>query len=901
MNKGSEWKKWDLHVHTPYSYLNNQFGDNFDEYVKKLFLEAIKNKISVIGITDYFSIDGYKAIKNDYLENNKKLKELFSTEEIDKVKDIKLLPNIEFRLNKIIGTNRINFHVIFSDEVEINDIEENFLHDLEFVYEGTPQGSDEKWKLKKTNIVELGKKLILEQPELGDNELFVGLKCAVVDDTQILEILNNKQSKFRDKYLVIVPSDEDLSNINWRSQDHNVRKVIIQKADLLFASNPNTIKWGLGEFNASRQEFINEFKSAKMCIWGSDAHDFKNLFKPSQNRLTWIKANPTFEGLKQITYESSRVYIGKNKPLSPIHKLHSLKFDFPVDLTWKGDKFCFSGITNIEFSPYLTCIIGGRGSGKSTLLNLIANKLGKDENFLSELPLEPHNIVLNPEAIENIEFLAQNHIDKFAKNSKKFTEAIFIRLDKSSNKQLSRFEDDNHQRLEAFSRQITNLTTRQELHQKLAEEKQNLKAYTEIISTFNDKEYLDNKALLDVVVAKISTIIRSRERYRELFVKIKEIDEVFKKEDVENNDYDKFYNELLSTLVDTYEIFKNKDYELIKKTLEGLEAEKTKYSQNIERFLTAKGFSEESVRDLSVAPENISRSKVAINDIKKEIYILKKHISDFDISDGNDEFRQLVEEELSKVNSAFQAIKEKNPDDVKLIEINYKINPDVEDQIFNKLINSLDIEENIRSVRSTFRDYLFKLPVADVMSLKTYQEFEKELEKLSNTTSKTYSILKDTMFNRLNFNIYKLLIQQTQYDFKTNKILEVLYDEKTLDRASFGQRCTAAIVILLSLGNNPIIIDEPEAHLDSSLIANYLVELIKEKKQQRQIIFSTHNANFVLNGDAELVIKLENNDGRTRITTFSIEDLEHRDDLLKLEGGKEAFKKREQKYNLTGK
>ena len=271
-------------------------------------------------------------------------------------------------------------------------------------------------------------------------------------------------------------------------------------------------------------------------------------------------------------------------------------------------------------------------------------------------------------------------------------------------------------------------------------------------------------------------------------MKIKEIDEAFKKEDIENNDYDKFYNELLSALVSTYEIFKNKDYESVKKTLEDLEAEKAKYSQNIERFLTTKGFSEESVRDLSVAPENISGSKTAINDIKKEIYILKKHIIDFNITDANDEFKQLVEEELNKVNSAFQAIKEKNPDDVKLVEINYKTNPDVEDQIFNKLINSLDIEENIRSVRSTFRDYLFKLPVDDVMNFKTYQEFEKELEKLSNTTSKTYSILKDTMFNRLNFNIYKLLIQQTQYDFKTNKILEVLYDEKTLDRASFGQR-----------------------------------------------------------------------------------------------------------------
>ena len=64
--RGSEWRKWDLHVHTPYSYLNNQFGSNFDEYVKQLFLNAILSQIAVIGITDYFSIDGYKKIKQEY-------------------------------------------------------------------------------------------------------------------------------------------------------------------------------------------------------------------------------------------------------------------------------------------------------------------------------------------------------------------------------------------------------------------------------------------------------------------------------------------------------------------------------------------------------------------------------------------------------------------------------------------------------------------------------------------------------------------------------------------------------------------------------------------------------------------------------------------------------------------
>ena len=128
--RGSEWRKWDLHVHTPFSILNNQFGNpdeetTWDKYVKELFRKAIEKNIAVIGITDYFSIDGYEKIKNNYLNNELKLKTLFTYDEIQKIKNILILPNIEFRLNKFVGENSINFHVIFSDEVTINYIKEN--------------------------------------------------------------------------------------------------------------------------------------------------------------------------------------------------------------------------------------------------------------------------------------------------------------------------------------------------------------------------------------------------------------------------------------------------------------------------------------------------------------------------------------------------------------------------------------------------------------------------------------------------------------------------------------------------------------------------------------------------------------------------------------------------------
>ncbi|HBA9363552.1 TPA: hypothetical protein J1348_004230, partial [Escherichia coli] len=54
ISRGSEWNKWDLHVHTPASVLKNEYGDDWDKYIFDLFSKAIEENIKVIGITDYF-------------------------------------------------------------------------------------------------------------------------------------------------------------------------------------------------------------------------------------------------------------------------------------------------------------------------------------------------------------------------------------------------------------------------------------------------------------------------------------------------------------------------------------------------------------------------------------------------------------------------------------------------------------------------------------------------------------------------------------------------------------------------------------------------------------------------------------------------------------------------------
>lgn len=62
------------------------------------------------------------------------------------------------------------------------------------------------------------------------NILFTGTNNAKVDDANIVEVLNSKDSIFKNKYFFAIPSDEDLSSISWNTQGHNDRKLLIQKS-----------------------------------------------------------------------------------------------------------------------------------------------------------------------------------------------------------------------------------------------------------------------------------------------------------------------------------------------------------------------------------------------------------------------------------------------------------------------------------------------------------------------------------------------------------------------------------------------------------------------------------------------------------------------------------------------
>ena len=129
---------------------------------------------------------------------------------------------------------------------------------------------------------------------------------------------------------------------------------------------------------------------------------------------------------------------------------------------------------------------------------------------------------------------------------------------------------------------------------------------------------------------------------------------------------------------------------------------------------------------------------------------------------------------------------------------------------------------------------------------------------------------------------------------------------QTLDELSTGQKATAVLLLLLLESDAPLIVDQPEDDLDNRFITEGVVPRMRAEKQRRQFVFSTHNANIPVLGDAELIVGLtasgEAERGHARIApdhVGSIDDRQVRELVEEiLEGGKDAFERRRRKYGF---
>lgn len=126
---------------------------------------------------------------------------------------------------------------------------------------------------------------------------------------------------------------------------------------------------------------------------------------------------------------------------------------------------------------------------------------------------------------------------------------------------------------------------------------------------------------------------------------------------------------------------------------------------------------------------------------------------------------------------------------------------------------------------------------------------------------------------------------------------------KSTENLSVGQRCTVILPILLGHHERTLVVDQPEDHLDNAFIVDTLIGAISESKSKGQLIFSTHNANIPVLGEADQVILLRS-DGRKGFAAHAgaLDDPESVKAITDvMEGGRDAFEKRAKFYSKRSK
>ncbi|GAA4790763.1 TrlF family AAA-like ATPase [Rothia endophytica] len=384
---GTEWSIWDLHVHTPASIHQHYAGDNESSW-EKFFsdIENLDENFKVIGINDYWILDGYERVLRAHNEGRMSNIELF-------------LPVIEMRLSHFGGSknslSRVNLHVIFNNTLAPGQIRNQFLSRIESKYKLSPNNTEEQWNavIDKDSIIDLGKQIKAQVPseKLVDygSDLQEGFNNLNTTLKSVEEALDN--SFLRGNYLLGIGKSE-WSSIKWNGQSIAEKKNLINTSDFIFSAYIDNSNW------ANEVESFKRHNITHKILDCSDAHYNAESSESMRigNCSTWINTITTFEGLKYALSEfDRRVFVG-SLPKS-IRKIRESPNQFINKIEIKSDNPDLELFNhNLKLNPGFVAIVGNKGQGKSALLDCIAlagnSNRNSDFAFLNKKRfLSPHS------------------------------------------------------------------------------------------------------------------------------------------------------------------------------------------------------------------------------------------------------------------------------------------------------------------------------------------------------------------------------------------------------------------------------------------------------------------------------------------------------------------------------
>ncbi len=950
--KGSEWRKWDLHLHTPSSY---DYKDN--SVTNKQIIETLtSNEISVVAITDHHIID---------IERIKELQSLGK----DK---LTILPGIEF-LSDARGRQPIHFIGIFAEDCN-----------LEHVW-----GQIEN----KTKISEIKGK------GLNINEVY----CDLDDTISLIHELGG---------IVTIHAGEKHSSIE--NITHSLEHGAAQKTDI--ANKIDFYELGKSDDQEGYKKHVfPSIKKYIPMILCSDNHNI-NTYKlkvncwikanPTFKGLTQVIYEP--EERVFIGDEPEVLKRVQNNRTKYINNLYINKVEGYSDTKGKW----FNNI-DIELNSELVAIIGNKGSGKSAISDIIAllgnsynekhfsflniKKFRKGklaENFKADLTFQSEekltktlNSATEPSEVERVRYLPQNYFEELCNDlegegfENALKNVVFSHLEDADKLETVSFDDLIALKINSIEKDIEIITPRiDDINKEIIalEEKKYQSYKATIISKFKLKyeELLNHVKNKPTKISKPNNDSETNDEYKKLVENISLLRKTLKeKEELLREKKQEKQSRLLS-ITELKELLS--DISRITKSIEDFKSEKedifnkhhlnindlVKFSNDLKQLEKLIDNHKKSILEIDKIifdEENSTGLEIDISTINSSIITMEKKLSE---PEQNYRKYQAVFSEWKKhVKKLIGTKTEYDTIKFYMAEKKYLKNDLINDiankreerinlslQIYDKKFEVVSVFKQLKeTIDNTISKYDELLANYDITIEATFklEDFEKDFlshiqqnrmgsfygadegriklqELLEEKDFDDREVFKDIL-NSFILYLEKDFREDERYKDKDREIVEQvkdvykLYDyifnlsylvpnyelkldNKGLVELSPGEKGALLLVFFLMLDKEeiPLIIDQPEDNLDNQSVYKIVVQFIKNAKKRRQIIMVTHNPNLAVVADAEQVIYAEidkQDKNKFSIKSGAIEDEMINQCILDiLEGTRPAFETRRKKY-----
>ena len=789
MKKYSDWFKVDLHIHTDWSKKTkiNDYQGNFD--IGTLKQKLIENGVKLFSMTDHniINTDAYIEYYQNYEEG-----------------DPLLLIGCEFDIEvPESGKNKTYHSLIIFDKNSIEDV---------------------------TIISEKVEKIFEGNTNLQDRKI-------TIDDLY---------DHFNEYEYFFIPHAGNCKSIVNLYNDYNIE--LCQRMVLLMPSAFEKVK------ESFRQKYNEGFDRLKTLdfkekddipyIDFSDNHNCNKYPCTNKNgenhQFYCIKGQPTFESIR-FAFIDPKSRIRKE---SEVEKLK--RFDNYIEkISFKEDKLIDK--VDLEFSPNLNVIIGGRSSGKSLLFSILGNKINISKSVFSTRYKEVNADTIKIKSKRDVEYKPNI---KYNTN-----EVIYI----NQGDIVNYFENNSLKDL--------------------------------IFESGKDELY---KSALEQFKIKKQELSNNIDFLVDSYSKMKidlENDFTLRKQDIDS-------------ILDNNYILKSID-NIENKNTSFLESENilTQLKEDLNRFRTNKNwsFSEDEIKTIEGFTELVLEKEKKFNTEKNVYSLQEKFILDVQniIASKN---AQLSDKSREK-EAAIKRLTILKSNIFKVLESSSNLlqkSNILEDYKYN-LTKEIEISDDVKVILEVEGKEIIKEKVFEGLNIydtdKRLSLYEVCIKLALNQISvKNYANNFPESFKKKIDNLLTSIFNEF------NTPIEYLkYSEGSTSKSnSPGFNSEKYLETILKNGLSKIIfIDQPEDNLGNKFIANKLIDIIRDLKFKKQIFLVTHNPSIVVYGDAENIILCENEDNKIIYKQLTLEEKKGQKEICEVfDGGHYIFDQRSKKYNI---